>query len=371
MFGGIGTADEKEQKRIERRRKDEEDRKARVLQDPRTLKMAVDTDFLAEQIRQKKEAKEAERKREMEEASAIRNTVTYLDQLESQRDRQKREEAAAVKNYNRTQSDLTQLRATFPRKVEPAPLLELGGQSGLRTFQGEDPASSERSRRQQQQLRDWSTQQSAEKEERMRQEREQQRLYAERTAQMDQTIFQMEQAQYQQKQAQLAADREFNRQLAEQKREKEMQFKVNETANNAEELKYHNTSDFMTENPATQIRTSSPNRVIPYAFKGLTPEQQEAIRQERELQIRQKELQKQREQEDQARWDQAQAQQGALLAERERIIASRQREVMQRLQEENQRTAQEQKERNAKRNAQLKSNQPTNDYFSQFGTSAR
>ena len=67
MFGGIGLADDKEAKRIERRRRDEEERKSRILQDPRALKLAVDTDFLSEQIRQKKEAKEAEKRREMEE----------------------------------------------------------------------------------------------------------------------------------------------------------------------------------------------------------------------------------------------------------------------------------------------------------------
>ena len=43
------------------------------------------------------------------------------------------------------------------------------------------------------------------------------------------------------------------------------------------------THDFMTENPATEKSMLADHRVKPYHFKGLTPEQQAAIMQEREM----------------------------------------------------------------------------------------
>jgi len=370
MFGGIGLGSDKEAQRIDRRRRDEEERKQRILQDPRALKMAVDTTSLEDQIRAKKDAKEAEKQREREEAEALRRNIAAMEALEAQKERERKEAAKAVLSYNKTQTELTQLRQDFPKTVAPAPLPE-AGLSGLRTFQGEDVLQSERAKRQQQQLRDWSAQQQWEKEEKKRQEQDQERLYQQQTTQLDQTLFQLEQQQYQAKQAQLIADRDYNKQMAEQKRERDTQAKLAETFNNMEEIKYSNTSDLLTENPASQIRAGSPNRVIPYGFKGMTPEQIQGIRDDQARQVREKEEKKRREQDEKRRWDQAQQQQEALLAERERILADRQRDVMLRLQQENQDLARDQKGKNSQWNQVNKTNQPSDAYFSQFGSSAR
>ena len=67
----------------------------------------------------------------------------------------------------------------------------------------------------------------------------------------------------------------------------------------AQELLYTTTHDFMTENPATEQSMLAAHRVKPYHFKGLNETQQQAILHERDQQlIEQALLKKQREEEE-------------------------------------------------------------------------
>ncbi|XP_058391930.1 RIB43A-like with coiled-coils protein 1 isoform X4 [Diceros bicornis minor] len=62
-------------------------------------------------------------------------------------------------------------------------------------------------------------------------------------------------------------------------------------------------SDLLTENPQVAQHPMAPHRVLPYCWKGMTPEQRAAIRKVQEAQCSEKEAQRQAEQALDAKWE--------------------------------------------------------------------
>ena len=58
------------------------------------------------------------------------------------------------------------------------------------------------------------------------------------------------------------------------------------------EVEFTNNTDFMTENPATEVSMLAPHRVKPYHFKGFTQGQTDQVNLERQMQIREQQLMK-------------------------------------------------------------------------------
>ena len=63
------------------------------------------------------------------------------------------------------------------------------------------------------------------------------------------------------------------------------------------------TSDLLTENPKVAQNPVAPHRVLPYCWKGMTPEQRATIRKVQEIQHHEKEAQRQAEQALDAKWE--------------------------------------------------------------------
>uniref|UniRef100_A0A2K6TS92 RIB43A-like with coiled-coils protein 1 n=1 Tax=Saimiri boliviensis boliviensis TaxID=39432 RepID=A0A2K6TS92_SAIBB len=64
---------------------------------------------------------------------------------------------------------------------------------------------------------------------------------------------------------------------------------------NLAEIENQSMSDLLTENPQVAQHRTAPHRVLPYCWKGMTPEQRAAIRKEQEVQRIEKEAQRQAE----------------------------------------------------------------------------
>ncbi|XP_011760016.2 RIB43A-like with coiled-coils protein 1 isoform X2 [Macaca nemestrina] len=64
---------------------------------------------------------------------------------------------------------------------------------------------------------------------------------------------------------------------------------------NLAEIRHQSTSDLLTENPQVAQHRTAPHRVLPYCWKGMTPEQRAAIRKEQEVQRSKKEAHRQAE----------------------------------------------------------------------------
>ena len=75
---------------------------------------------------------------------------------------------------------------------------------------------------------------------------------------------------------------QYNKQLAEDKKQRELKWKNEQEQSNQAEIYRTNMSDIMTENEATTKSQLAPHRFVPYHFKGLTKAQQDDIMAQRE-----------------------------------------------------------------------------------------
>ena len=72
---------------------------------------------------------------------------------------------------------------------------------------------------------------------------------------------------------------------AKEKRDKGLQERLEWAEQEANELHFTMTHDFMTENPVTEVSMLAPHRVKRYHFKGLNDDQKDTIFHEREQQL--------------------------------------------------------------------------------------
>jgi hypothetical protein len=61
------------------------------------------------------------------------------------------------------------------------------------------------------------------------------------------------------------------------------------------EVEFTNNTDFMTENPQTEVSMLAPHRVKPYHFKGFNEERTQQVMFERSVQMREKDMMKKQE----------------------------------------------------------------------------
>uniref|UniRef100_A0A8C3YD75 RIB43A-like with coiled-coils protein 1 n=1 Tax=Catagonus wagneri TaxID=51154 RepID=A0A8C3YD75_9CETA len=91
-------------------------------------------------------------------------------------------------------------------------------------------------------------------------------------------------------------------QVAEEAERQRREYQCQQEAN-LTEIQNQITSDLPTENPQVAQNPVAPHRVLPYCWKGMTPEQRAAIRQVQEVQCREKEAQRQAEQAMDSEWE--------------------------------------------------------------------
>ena len=83
-----------------------------------------------------------------------------------------------------------------------------------------------------------------------------------------------------------------NKILAHQKKERDIKMHKDWEIAEKIEVEFTNNTDFMTENPATEVSMLAPHRVKPYHFKGFTQSQTDQVNLERQMQIREQQLMK-------------------------------------------------------------------------------
>ena len=122
---------------------------------------------------------------------------------------------------------------------------------------------------------------------------------------------------------------EENKRLAQEKKDRDNNWRNNQQKQNAKEISIVETSDIMTENPSTTMSQLGPNRYVPYHFKGLTPQQQEQIMAEREQQLRDKRALNQQLNQEEHEWAMQQEANRQLMLQNELDLAEKQRYMMQ------------------------------------------
>ncbi|XP_052779327.1 RIB43A-like with coiled-coils protein 2 [Mya arenaria] len=371
--------DYKESAAIERRRNMEEQRKSRIF-NSKSRTIGVDVQALQQQMKDKEQQENYERKRTQAFASdAVRNDK--ISQLLEKRQEQDIFELNRALNEFRSLHQQPDSRREFDlydpdylKKDKPARVSDDDprcGISGLQKFEGEDLNSKARSKYQQEQLREWSLEQQRERDQAKRNQEQADRLYELKMRELDQRSMELQQAEEECRRNINMSMTDYNNALARERSEKERLKKQQELDNNMTEIANHVFGDVLTENPAVAQSAFGPHRVITDRWKGMSPQQLEDIRKQQEKQRMEAERLEQEKnlrdlEFDRQRLANARA---AMLLEREQ---ERKREELNRcLADENRRLAQEQKSHQDYLEREVYTNPPSAAYFMQFNTSTR
>lgn len=371
--------DYKESAAIERRRNMEEQRKSRIF-NAKTRTIGVDLQALEQQIKDKKQQEEYERKRADAFATdAVRNDK--ISQLLENRQQQDVFELNRALNEFRMLHQQPDSRREFDlydpdylKKDKPARVSDDDprcGVSSIQKFEGEDLNSKARNKYQQEQLREWSLEQQREREQARLNQAQADRLYELKMRELDQRAMELQQAEEECRRNINVATTDYNNALARERNEKERLQKQQELDDNMTEIANHVFGDVLTENPAVAQSAFGPHRVVTDRWKGMSPQQLEDIRKQQEKQRLEKERLEQEQrlrdlEHDRQRLANARA---AMLLERE---AERKREELnRRMADENRRLAQEQRSHKDFLDREVYTNPPTAAYFMQFNTSTR
>ncbi|KAK7490046.1 hypothetical protein BaRGS_00018746 [Batillaria attramentaria] len=342
--------DYKEAAAIERRRQMEEERKTRIF-NAKTRQIGVDMQALDQQVFDKNQAEEYERRRhEAFAADACRNDM-IAEMLQKRQEEDIRALARAENEFrmlhqqpsSRREWDLYDPDAK--KKDKPARVHDDDprcGISSMQKFFGEDLNSKARRQFQQEQQRE-----------------------------LDERAMQLAEAERQCRRAIEMATKDFNNAQDRERKEKERLKQQQDQDDNLTEIANHIYGDILTENPSVAQSAWGPHRVITDRWKGMTPQQLEAIRKEQEKQMLENERRRQEEKLRDAEWERqtnANAR-AALLLERE--MDRKRRELNKQQADENRRLGQEQFAHKEFLDKEVYTNPPTAAYFMQFNTTTR
>ena len=148
---------------------------------------------------------------------------------------------------------------------------------------------------QQLQQQDWCEQQIAEKEKKAQLAKNVDMLY---DAQADEYNKMLSMTQSEHNRLRLDNEKDtqnVNRILMQEKKDKDQAAHDIRKAAEATEINHTNNTDFMTENPQTEVSMLAPHRVKPYHFKGFNDERKEAVMFERSVQMKEQTMMKNQE----------------------------------------------------------------------------
>ncbi|CAI8052399.1 RIB43A-like with coiled-coils protein 2, partial [Geodia barretti] len=137
---------------------------------------------------------------------------------------------------------------------------------------------------QQEQIREWTAAQTAEKEHTLQEEKHADRLYHLKACELDQRAVDLASADEDTRRNITVATKEYNLALGKEKAGQKQQEMAQEQDDNFTELCNHVHGDMLTENPAVAQSAFGLHRVIPDRWKGMSPRQVEEVRRTQEQQ---------------------------------------------------------------------------------------
>jgi len=367
--------DYKESAIIERRKNAEASRKSRIF-DSKQRVIGVDLAALDAQVKQRKEQENDEKLRHTAYASLMIKNDQTAQLLDANAARIRSQINKDIKDFREREQGYESRREfdlNDPNYIKNAcPLGQnVHGVSSLQSFIGEDTASKDRKKKQQEQIREWSIAQQNERANSENDKNLQDRMYELKRIELDNKACEMQKLEEYEKANAVANLKDFNKKLAmEQQLDKDARHNE-ELCENALEIRNQVLGDVLTENPDVSRSAFGPHRVIPDRWKGMSEEQLRNIREHQERQrlenIKKTEIQK--EKTDQ--WDLQKTSQNkaGILLEREH--QRQQRSLRQQLDAENAALAQMQKAQRTEMDQIVYTNVPSDAYYSQFNTTSR
>ena len=337
----------------------------------------MDVDALGQQVQEKK-AREAA---EAEETLRYADLANYFDNQVCHLVQQKRlKEQEIAKSYhnfhveqqkkNETRewdlNDPAKLKTEVPLRHADAPL----GPSSLQVFDGEDAAAGSRRALQMAQQSEWHKAQCEEKRAAQEAEKLEQMELAVTLENQERVMMDVSRDERDLRRAKAIETAKANLALAQEKRDREAREKGRELAANEAEIRSVQGSNMMTENPDVGVNAGQPHRYRTDHWKGMSRTQLDNISHFQGLQVQENQARRQADQYEDAREAHFQSAVVSQLTvnQHNKGVAIRQKnnEVKDYLE-----TQKAEKKARDEQISNLYTNEPTDAYFKQFGTSHR
>ncbi|MCJ8734435.1 hypothetical protein PDJAM_G00235340 [Pangasius djambal] len=344
---------------LDRRRQRELQRQERIF-NTKVRTIGVDKEALQYQVEEKRAQRDSEARAVKEHSDDLIRTDRTACLLESRQKKDERLLAEAIVNF-RQQFQQPSSRREFDLN-DPEVLKKQEGVRILPGLAGEDLGSEDRTRRQREQLRDWTLQQQQELDQAKELQKLQAQQYDQSRLTLDNRALELQKMEEEHKRTTNIATKDFNRALAVELRERRERERCQEEENNRTDILNHLQGELLSEN------TQRSARVRRDCYKGMTPEQireftncqRQQAEEKRRARVEQREKQLQ---EDRLHMASARA---ALLHERQQARINK--ELRRAVDETNMQLAQAQ---NARRKKEVYTNNPDESYFSQFNKCSR
>lgn len=370
--------DLKEAAIIEKRRRAEEERKRRFF-DAKSRILGIDSYELDRQVEEKERIRQTKLEQQRIADEEMKKNIEIAEARQQELNDQKRQSEIEMNNFRRQQQQLHDgndfdlidpdgLKKTLPARVddEDPRLSKSGGQ----LFIGEDLMHQQRIREQQILQRQWLDQQIAEKKNiQMNQKRADMQMAKSMSHQDLFTVEKSERMLNDKREIQRQI-REYNQALATQKRDNDKKRRDLEQKDNLAEI-FNNLSSDLLKEQQPKGSNLGPNRIVPYAYKHMSEEQIDKVRQDEEFVKRDLEEQQMKAEEDREHWAQVADDNHRMMTLKERELSRNIRFMNVKVREENENLAQEQRKQIDHFETVINTNPPTDEYFEQFNTTSR
>ncbi|XP_071960398.1 RIB43A-like with coiled-coils protein 2 [Antedon mediterranea] len=371
--------DLKEQAATERRRNHEQQRQSRIF-NSKVRTIGVDVQSLNEQVHDHKLRMQRENQRHEAFASDMKRNDMIAELLQKRQEQDIRNLNSAMVEFRSLHQQPDAAREwdlndpDGKKKDKPARVHDDDprcGISSLQKFDGEDLNSKARQNLMQEQMREWTKKQKAERDLQNKRQTEADRLYDLHRREMDQRAVELTQAEMDCRRNINQSVKDYNKALADEKAEKERLKTQQDLDDNFTEIVNNVNGDMLTENPDVAQSAFGPHRVITDRWKGMSPEEIEEVRRTQDLQRQENKRIKEEEEERNKEWDQQRltdARAGILMdREQDRLRKALEKDQA----DENRRLSAEQRSHKDYLDNEVYTNKPTAQFFQQWNTSSR
>ncbi|XP_054859601.1 RIB43A-like with coiled-coils protein 1 [Eublepharis macularius] len=372
-------ADAKEAAAIEARRNREKQRQSRIF-NARHLRMGVDVADLKSQVEERKRRQNAEKCRdEAFDAERIQcdKIAQMLEKEEQQRRRQLNQALVEFREQNQQPATRREWDIHDPeavRKGQPARVSDDDprcGPSSMQHFAGEDWNGLARQKLLKEQNKRDLEEQKMEREKARADRRYADTLEDKKRIELDLRALELARLEDECRRIKAMARADFNRAQAAEAAEQQRLAQQQEQDDNYAEIHNHLTGDILTENPDVAKSLVGPHRMVPYCWKGMSPEQVEAVWKMQKEQCKENQRLREEQQQLDAEWDRQRHLAARAAMEEEEQQQNFRLQLQKSLGAYNQQLAKAQKAHLQYLEKEVYSNTPTAQYHLQFNTSSR
>ncbi|XP_013923552.1 PREDICTED: RIB43A-like with coiled-coils protein 1 [Thamnophis sirtalis] len=372
-------ADLREAAAVEARRNREKQRQSRIF-NARYRTIGVDTEGLKRQVEERKQRENTEKRRE-EAFDADRVQCDKVAQMLEEEEQQRKKLLCQHLVEFREREQQPSMRREWDihdpeavRKGQPARVRDDDprcGPSSLQCFAGEDLNAVARQKLQKEQNKHALEEQRNERNKELADQRYADNLEGKKRIELDLRAWELAQLEEECRRAKAMALADFNRAQAAEVAEQQRVSQQREQDDNYAEIHNHLTGNLLSEDPSVAKSSLGSNRVITDRWKGMSPEQLQAVWQMQKQQCHENQRLRQLERQRDAEWDRQRELADRAAMQMEEQEQHFREQLKKSLDGYNHELAEAQKANLRYLEKEVYTNAPTAHYYLQFNTSSR